>query len=112
ADAKEAGAERNAGLALEARRIGAEEREAARHRPLARLGRVREHEGVGRIEPDGAQQLHPRGPAVAGSSQVGAASAGSKRCFLTVSLPICRTSKSPTPSIVRSVPASAGSRDK
>ena len=38
------------------------EHERARHRPFAGLGRALEHEGVGRIEPDGAQQLHERGP--------------------------------------------------
>ena len=38
------------------------EHERARHRPFAGLGGALEHERVGRIEPDGAQQLHVRGP--------------------------------------------------
>ena len=62
-DAEKSAAERRARLALRASRIGVGEHERARHRPLARLRRALEHEGVGRIEPDGAQELHrPFGP--------------------------------------------------
>ena len=41
------------------------------HRPFARLGRLLEHERIGRIEPYGAQELHARGPSSAGSNQAG-----------------------------------------
>ena len=62
-------------LPLQARHVHRREREGARHRPFAGLRRALEHERVGRVEPDGAQQLHERGPPVAGSSQEGVASA-------------------------------------
>ena len=62
--------ERNAARSLPSIAAGSAipEHEGAGHRPFARLGRALEHEGVGRIEPDGAQQLHLRGPPVSGSS--------------------------------------------
>ena len=43
-------------------RIAIPERERARHRPFAGLRRHVEHERVGWIERDGAQELHSRGP--------------------------------------------------
>ena len=56
--------ERNAARSLPSmrRRIAVPEHERARHRPFAGLGGALEHERVRRIEPDGAQQLHLRGP--------------------------------------------------
>src|SRR5207253_5617203 len=109
-DPEEAAAEGDTRLAFERYRIKVEENEAARHRAFARLGRPLEDERVGRIEPDGAQQFHARGPPVWGSSQEGTASAVSRRCSFTSSLPLRRTKRSPTLSMVRSLPDSAGSR--
>ena len=52
--------ERNAARALPSSLSGSPsaEHEGAGHRPFAGLGRALEHEGVGWIEPDGAQQFH------------------------------------------------------
>ena len=47
-DADETGPEGGARLARECRHIRVDEQERAGHRPFARLGRAREHEGVGR----------------------------------------------------------------
>ena len=104
---------RNAARALpsQRRRIVVPEHEGAGHRPFAGLRRMLEHEGVGRIEPDGAQQFHSRGPRVAGSSQDGvgerrhAASAARPR-----PCPMRRTSRSPLSSMSRRTPVSGASR--
>jgi hypothetical protein len=53
--AEKAGTERRAFLALHCFRIVIPEHERARDRPFAGLGRGFEHEGVRRIEADGAQ---------------------------------------------------------
>ena len=83
---RNAAAKRRARLAFELRRILVPEHERARHRPFAGLGRALEHERVGRIEPDGADQLHDRGPRVFGSSHDGAASSGSELPALDLDL--------------------------
>ena len=51
------------------------EAERARHGPVAGFRRHVEHERVGWIKRDGAQELHRRGPPSFGSSQEGAAKA-------------------------------------
>ena len=63
------------------------EHERAGHRPFARLGGALEHEGVGRIEPDGAQKLHDFGPPVAGSNHDGDGQRGEQAQPLDPGLP-------------------------
>ena len=68
-DAEKARAERRARLAFERRRIVVGEHEGAGHRPFAGLRRLLEHERVGGVEPDGAEELHAGpyfGPRVVG----------------------------------------------
>src|SRR5215472_1973999 len=62
--------------------------ERARYRPIARLGRSVEHERVGWIERDGAQELHKRGPPSFGSSHEGETKASfrSRRSVLSVAV--------------------------
>src|SRR6185503_35108 len=95
-DAEETRPEGRAPLSLEARHIHRREGEGARHRPFARLRRALEHEGVRRVEPDGAQELHERGPPVVGSSQDGVASASASEWRSGSALPRQRTSRSPS----------------
>ena len=94
-DAEKARAKRRARLAFQRRRIEVRERERPRDGPFAGLGGLLEHEGIGRIEPDGAQQLHVRGPPVAGSSHDGTASAAARSCRSGSFWPRHRTSRSP-----------------
>ena len=77
AQSQKAGAECGARLALQACRVAMRKGEGARHGPFTGLRRLIENERIRRIEPDGAQQLHRRGPPVVGSSQDGMSSAGS-----------------------------------
>jgi hypothetical protein len=75
-DPEEATAKSRPILASQTGRIPVVEPERARHGPVARFRCHVEHEGVRWIERDGAQELHRRGPPVAGSSHDGTASAG------------------------------------
>ena len=109
-DAEKPAAERRARLALERVGIRVPERERARHRPFAGLGGPLEHERVGGIEPDGADQLHVRGPPLFGSSQDGTPSADASAMRCASVLPARRTSRSPVSSMSRRTPLSAGSR--
>ena len=92
-DAEKRAAKGRARLAFQLRHILVPEHESARHRPFAGLGGALEHERVGRIEPDGAQQFHVFGPRVFGSSHDGAASSGMSFLRSTSTLPMRRTSK-------------------
>ena len=60
--AEKAGAERAAGLALQIVGLDIGKDKGARHRPFAGLGGVLEYKCIRRIEPDGAQEFHVRGP--------------------------------------------------
>src|SRR5262245_3199178 len=105
-DAEKSRAKLRARFAFESGRIDAPECERAAHRPFARLGGAREHEGVGRVEPNGAQKLHLRGPPAIGSNQATFASAGSKVCRSTLAFAARLISKSPFSSISRRTPFS------
>ena len=109
---EKAAAERRARLAFQCRRVAVPEGKGARHRPLARLGRLLEHESVRGIEADGAQQFHVRGPFVAGSNQDGAASFGKNFLRSISALPARRISRSPLSSMSRRRPFSIGSRSR
>src|SRR3974377_2348016 len=108
-DAEEPGAEGGARLASQCCQIAIPEHEGPRHRPLTRLGRLFENEGVGGIKPYGAQQPHARGPRRAGSYQAGAAKRGNNCLRSTLALPMRRTNRSPLSSMSRRSPPSRGS---
>src|SRR5262249_25432088 len=109
-DAKKAATEGRALLAGELGRVDVGEHEGAGHRPFAGLGRPLEHEGVGRIGPDGAQKLHRRGPPLSGSSQDGEFNARSSERRSTSAFPMRRTSRSPLSARSRRMPFSGTSR--
>src|SRR5687767_834347 len=70
-NAKQPGAESRALLAFEFGRILVPEHEGAWHRPFARLSGLLKDESVRRIEADGTQQFHRRGPPRLASYQDG-----------------------------------------
>src|SRR4029077_20828006 len=101
-------AKRRARLALQFRHVLVPENKRAGHCPLAGLTRAREHERIGRIEPDGADQFHARGPRVVGSSHEGAPSSAASFLRATSALPRRRSSRSPLSSMSRRRPLSRG----
>ena len=107
--AEEAAAEGGAWRSIERGRVGMAEHEGARDRPFARLSRTIEHECVGRIEADGAQELHRRGPPLSGSSQDATVSAPTSARRSGWPPPVRRTRRSPLASMSRRMPRSAGS---
>jgi hypothetical protein len=92
--AEKAAAERRTFLADERGKINAVKRKSGRDRPLPRFGGDWEYEGVRRIEPDGTQEFHSRGPPLCGSSHDGAASFGPGQ-WCSTGLPTRVTSNSP-----------------
>ena len=110
ADAEKSAAERRCAPCLRAPPDRCPRTRKRRTPPIRRARPPLEHECIGRIEPDGAQQLHERGPLVSGSSQAGSASRGSSALRSTSILPMRRTSRSPLSSMSRRRPFSAGSR--
>src|SRR6185295_19892484 len=94
-EAKKARAKGRADLAGELGHVEVGEGKRARDRPFPRRCRPLEHEGVGSVEPNGAQKLHARGPPVAGSNHDGAARAAASACRSGFFCPRQRMSKSP-----------------
>src|SRR6516225_2824999 len=111
-DAEEPRPELRARLALQRARIRVPEYERAAHRPLAWLSRTMKDKRVGRIEPDGAKELHARGPPSAGSNHAGRASLGNNASRSTSAFAARRISKSPLSSISRRSPGSRASRSR
>src|SRR6185437_6673212 len=107
---EEAAAERRTILAVQLRRIPIAKAERTRHRPIARLSRHVEHERIGRIERNGAQELHTRSPPGFGSNQEGEAKASRRSRRTVLFVPIRRTRRSPLSSITRVVCGSRASR--
>src|SRR5437763_4386657 len=98
---KKATAERRPILAGQPGRIAVVEPERARYGPVPRLGRRVEHERVGWIERDGAQELHRRGPPSFGSNHDGAASALTRSYRPVLAAPRLRVTRSPLSSMRR-----------
>src|SRR5262249_48878886 len=110
--AKKAAAKGGAPFAAKRIQIGVREHEGPRHRPLARIGDALEYERVRRVEPDGAQKLHLRGPPVAGSSHDGSASArrSERRSGPPAFAAIRRTMRSPFSAMSLRMPLPGTSR--
>src|SRR5262249_57501151 len=106
-DTEQYGAERRPRLAGKLLLFRREEHEAARHRPFTRARRRLEHERVRRIEANGAQELHNRGPRVSGSNH--ATSASFSTSTRRSPFPICRISTSPFSSMPWRTPGEVGS---
>src|SRR5262249_24721330 len=111
-DAEEAAAKGRARLADEPLRVDAKERESAGDCPFAGFGRLTEHEGVRRIEANGFDELHSRGPPVSASSHAVSASLAINGRRSTSLFGARRTRRSPLASISRRTPLSPGSHCK
>ena len=77
---------------------------------LVQIVDASEADRVGRIEPDGAQKLHRRGPPVAGSSHDGCASARASERRSAVAAAMRRRRRSPLSSMSRRTPLSGANR--
>ena len=69
--AKKATAKRRSHLAFQDSRVAVPEYKCTGYRPFARLGCLREHKGIRRVELYRAKKFHVRGPLVAGSNHAG-----------------------------------------